>query len=471
MKTKAWPILLLLIFLLGAYLRFHDLNDHPPWYPDEGSNIAIAAALSRGESAYLVFGRSSFINGHPQLFYALMAGLFRVGGVDILWGRLLSAACGFLALILLYGVTNALVDRRTALLAALFYAFYPAAVVYSRLAFTYNLLAPLYLAALYALHRYLDSTQVPWLLAGALCAGLGPITDLAGVSLPILLGLTVLLHRPRHLLVTMPLLALPALAWGVWMWRVGGDAFLFDLTFSLSRVKAPLLLQLARTLFYYREGLAYDLWFAVGNFGLLLLPRRRSRWLVGGFYFLALFMLLRTVDIAGLGYYFAIPLFPFVAIGVGWLLAHGLPHLINRLQADILHWLADRGLSPRRGRPVAFCLNAGILFLIIVSPLASTLYEALFLNYGLFTKRLASMAVLADPQTARLATAYVNAHTSPDDVVLASPTIAWLIDAHAADFQMAVAATGQATQHFPANVPRDRFLFDPRLDYATYGGK
>lgn len=75
---------------------------------------------------------------------------------------------------------------------------------------------------------------------------------------------------------------------------------------------------------------------------------------------------------------------------------------------------------------------------------------------------------LADPRTARLATSFVNARISPDDVVLCSPTIAWLLHAHAADFQMAIAATGQATQHFPADIPSSRFRFDPRLENATY---
>jgi hypothetical protein len=33
---------------------------------------------------------------------------------------------------------------------------------------------------------------------------------------------------------------------------------------------------------------------------------------------------------------------------------------------------------------------------------------------------------------------------------------------------MAIAATGRATQHFPAGIPASRFRFDPRLENATY---
>ncbi len=117
----------LLIVALGAYLRLAFLASIPAWYPDEGSNIAIAAALARGEQAYLVFGQSSFINSHPHLFYLLTAALFRLRGVDILWARLVAVGGGLLTLILLYPVGRALLGRGVALLAMLVYAIHPGA--------------------------------------------------------------------------------------------------------------------------------------------------------------------------------------------------------------------------------------------------------------------------------------------------------------------------------------------------------
>jgi hypothetical protein len=75
---------------------------------------------------------------------------------------------------------------------------------------------------------------------------------------------------------------------------------------------------------------------------------------------------------------------------------------------------------------------------------------------------------LLAPADARQAAAYVNAHAAPDDVVIASPGLAWLLRARAADFQMAIAYAGTATPHLPADVPRDRFAFDPRLGRARF---
>jgi hypothetical protein len=92
--------------------------------------------------------------------------------------------------------------------------------------------------------------------------------------------------------------------------------------------------------------------------------------------------------------------------------------------------------------------------------------EGVWLDYGLYLARLGD--TLTDPVAARQVADYVNHRTAQDDVVLASPTIAWLFRSHVAGFQMAIAATGQATQHFPADIPFARFRFDPRLDNATY---
>jgi 4-amino-4-deoxy-L-arabinose transferase-like glycosyltransferase len=465
LKTRHW-IAFLLIILLGAYLRFHHLGTVPHWYPDEGSNVAVAAALTQGESAYMVFGQSSFINPRPYLFYFPLIVLFKLGGVDLLWARLFSASLGFLSLLLLYPVVRALVDRRTALLSVLFYAIYPAAVVYSRFAFTYNLLAPLYLLGLYALYKYLASDRLSSLFGVACCAGLALITDLAGVTIFLFMILALLVHRPRHLFLALPLSLLPLFLWGLWMWMVGGDAFLFDVRFTLSRTTASLGEQLARIVFFYRAGLEGDVWLALGSLGLLALPERRSRWLLAGLHFGSLLFLTRTGAIFGLATYFLIPLFPLVSIGMGSLLSRGLARLVEVLEVDVAGALVGRWVPAVWRRQIVFVLVAIILFFVVFSPFVSMVYEGVFLNYNLFTVRLG--ATLADPGAAREVAGYVNARTSADDVVLCSPTIAWLFDADAADFQMAVAATGRATQHFPADIPASRFRFDPRLENATY---
>jgi hypothetical protein len=76
--------------------------------------------------------------------------------------------------------------------------------------------------------------------------------------------------------------------------------------------------------------------------------------------------------------------------------------------------------------------------------------------------------LLIDPVSARDAADFINGATSEDDVVIASPGWAWLLRAHAADFQQAIAAAGHATPHFPGDIPPDRFAFDARLAQAKF---
>jgi len=75
---------------------------------------------------------------------------------------------------------------------------------------------------------------------------------------------------------------------------------------------------------------------------------------------------------------------------------------------------------------------------------------------------------LIDPQDARAVGTYVNARTVADDVIIASPGLAWVFEAHTADPQMAMAYEGQATPHLPADIPADRFVFEPDYRQARF---
>ena len=76
--------------------------------------------------------------------------------------------------------------------------------------------------------------------------------------------------------------------------------------------------------------------------------------------------------------------------------------------------------------------------------------------------------VLLDPDDARAVARIANEMAAPDDVLIVSPTMGWLLDAHVADFQMAVTALGKKTEHLPGDIPADRYLFDARYTTANY---
>jgi hypothetical protein len=217
---------------------------------------------------------------------------------------------------------------------------------------------------------------------------------------------------------------------------------------------------------FYRTTLEGDLWLALGGLGLLFQTGHRQRWLTAGLFGLSLLVFVRNSPAFGQASYFLIPLFPLAALGVGALLVRGIPVLVSLLETAWRSGLERFPLSSRGRARLVTLLTGLVLFLLLLAPPISMIAEGIWLDYALYLVRFGD--ILADPVAADQTAAYVNARTAHGDVVLCSPTIAWLLHAQAADFQMAIAATGQATQHFPAGIPPSRFRFDPRLENATY---
>ncbi len=75
---------------------------------------------------------------------------------------------------------------------------------------------------------------------------------------------------------------------------------------------------------------------------------------------------------------------------------------------------------------------------------------------------------LLDPIAARDAAEFVNQRATSDDLIIASPTLAWMLHANVADMQMPIAYRGQATPHLPGNIPAERWAFDPSVEQARF---
>jgi hypothetical protein len=248
------------------------------------------------------------------------------------------------------------------------------------------------------------------------------------------------------------------------MWLWAGESFVQDLAFTFSRTGGSWPEQVVRVVFY-RVALEGDLWLALGGLGLLLHDGRR-RWLPAGLFGISLLVFARNGPVFGQSSYFLIPLFPLVALGIGVLFDRCISVFAPQLNDAWRSGLVLLRLPPRLRMRLATWMTGLILFLLLLAPLISMIAEGIWLDYGLYLARFGD--TLADPVAAERVADHVNARTITGDVVLCSPTIAWLFDANVADFQMAIAATGKATRHFPADIPASRFRFDPRLENAAY---
>jgi hypothetical protein len=457
-----------LILALAAYLRLANVADNPGWYTDEGTHLDIAQNLLHGRVQYLAINQSTVMFAKLPLFELLLAGLLHVfgGGIDTLRAiallRTLTGVLGVVSVGLLYWVVRRIQrgrDPALALLAALMLAIYPQAVVYGRFGFSYNLLAPLVLLAMLGLWEYLSTASRRWL---ALAVGLGGVSDLWMFALVAPLALVVLKRSWHDLLWSLGLVLLPFGLYAAVMLTTALQAFLFDLNFTLFRLGRLSPIDQVKTLATNYATLVFqDAWFALGLVGLFLLRPVRLRRLSLLLFLLPILILGRTTALYSLGFYYMIPLLSFVGLGVAALLRYGVPHVWQSIHSTVAAIPESRARLGNRAY-----LSALLLLLIVATPFATSLaFTAEQVRTGF---RTLIDPFLIDPDHARLAAEFVNNQTAPDDIVIASPTLAWLIDANVADVQMATLVAGHPAPDLPADIPDDRFAFDPHYARARF---
>ena len=497
-------VCLLLILALAAYVRLANNADNPSWYTDEGTHLAIAQSLAQGRVQYLAIIQSTLLFAKLPLFERLLACLLLWWGGGMGTLRVLTGALGVLSVGMLYGVARRITAQPVlALLAALMLAIYPQAVLYSRFGFSYNLLTPLVLLTYLGAWEYLNAPQElaalrrSWLAFSALTIGLGGLSDLWVFALLGPLVLAVASRHWRDVFWSVPLALLPFGLYALAMLHSVPDAFLFDLRFTLSRLSGvPLWVQAQKLALNYTVLMTQDPWPALAMVGFFLLRPARLRYLSLLFFLLPLVALGRTEALFNLSMYYMIPLLPFVSLGVAAALLEGVPYMWQELCEALIsntpHFSPSN--SPQRGENLpspptggtcqgtaglgieggeALSLHkyrrwlASLLILAIVGvPFVVTALHNITQAQSGFSTIIDPF--LIDPHDAKQAAAFVNARAGAEDVVIASPGLAWLIDANAADFQMAIAATGRATPHMPGNIPPERWAFDPDYTQARF---
>lgn len=444
---------LVVVMVLAAYLRLTNLSLNPGWYTDEGTHLDIARNLLRGRWQYLAINQSTLLFAKLPLFEFLLAGVVRLTRLDMTALRGLTGVLGTLTVgVLVLVAWHISRDRLLAILAGLILAIYPPAVLYSRLGFSYNLLAPLLLLTLWGTFGYRSTGRSGWLALAAMAGGAGIVTDLWFVTLiPIFLWLLWQGDR-RDGWWALILLALPFGLYATGMLLHSPQAFWFDLNYTLFRLQnlswSAQITTLAQnvTILLLQDG-----WLALGLVGLWLLRPALFRWLSLSFFFLPVLILGRTVALYSLSAYYLIPLWPLAALGLASLIRHGLSWARQTLASSgrVMRWSAGLALG-----------------LLVFVPLVTIVWQtAGQVRNGYQT---AIDPFLVDGAAVRSVASYVNNNRGDEELVIASPGVGWLINGQVADFQMAVAAAGKSTPHLPADIPPDRFAFDPRFERVRF---
>jgi hypothetical protein len=480
-KLALEVIALLLILGLAAYVRLANHTDNPGWYTDEGTHLDIAQNLMHGRVQYMAINQATLLFSRLPLFELLLARSLSLMGGGIGTLRALTGGLGVVSVAVLYGVVRRTQhgDSSLALLSALMYAIYPSAVLYSRFGFSYNLLTPLVLLAYLGLWEYLNTPPTSntqrrgWLALAVLAIGIGAVSDLWMFVLTAPLLVVVLIRHWRDALWSFPLVLLPFGLYAVFMLVQTPGTWWFDLRFVLSRLnRLSVMSQLTTLALNYTILISRDHWAALAIIGMFMLRPARLQRLSLLMFLLPIVILGRTVALYNLSFYYMIPLLPFIGLGMASAIKHGVPFISQAIHSTLLallekwEWLSSQLRLRRLHGQVLSLSTSLILFAVVATPfLTSAIWTA---NQARDKYSTEIDLFLINPGDARRVAEFVNSQIVPNDVVIASPGLAWLFQAHTADFQMSVAFNGQETPHLPANLPKSRFAFNPDYRQAHF---
>lgn len=478
------------VLTLCVFFHLYRLAATPGWDPQEGYNLDIAWNLLHGRLR--LFALTSAFAQHPPLFYLQLALAIRVFGYGIVAVRALAALYAILTCAALLLAGRRMLGAGPALWAALVFTVAPITLANTRWGYSYAQLACIGVLCLGAGWRYMESGERRWLLAAAGLAGLAAFSDYVGVAWIVFVALIALRRGWRDATLAAGV-GFGILAAGLLACLIAAPAiFVSDVVTTSGRAAGgnPLLQVILLLLNYYRF-LTLDPWLLLGVAGLFLVPARTRGYLLGAVAVVGL-VVLKVRDL-GASIHTAVPLLPILALGAGVALDAGL----RRLYAWSLDWLRPlipasptRSISPSvsptrhlsdrqpgdQPHPALRRQVAALLvFLVVVSPLGlATAADAVGLGGTLTTRQ---DDILATPGDAQAAGRYVLAHAHAGDLVLASPTIAWMFDApeggggagiQGADILQSIAQAGDQVAFYPAHLPAGRWAYDVSPERARY---
>jgi 4-amino-4-deoxy-L-arabinose transferase-like glycosyltransferase len=473
-------LLLIAILALAAFVRLENLTDNPGWYSDEGTHLEIAKHYTEGRTQYMAFDQSVLLWAKMPLFpwltsrWLLLTNTTPPDSITVV--RTFSAVLATLSVGLLWWVvrrTQRGQERALPLMAAAVLAIYPTAVIYNRIGFSYNLAAPLLLLLFWALWEYLEAPRRSWLAFAALLVGISVVVDLFMLVLFVPLVLVISVRRWHDALWAVPLGLVPFGIYAVAHLLAHADVFLYDLEFTFGRIGGmPLYMQIPAVLLNHVAVILIDPWILLATIGMFFIPGSRQQRLFMLMFLAPLLSLERSTVVGFLSQYYLIPIMPLIAWGVAALVRFMVPVMVEKISDAFRTLFGNWTWWPRRPLWVNLqtrLIAVGTMPLVFLLALAPLFYFAA-LNIRLVGNTLKTdiTAVMLDPDDSRRVATYLNARTMPDDVLITSPAIAWLFEAQVADFQMAVTAMGNSTEHLPGDIPADRFLFDVRYTQADY---
>ncbi len=441
-----------MLTLAGAwallYLPF--LRTLPGWYGDETLALGIAKNLASG-----AFANQSVANTFVTIVYQPLYEAFLALGYVItsdIWGaRFLNTTLALGIAFILFRQGRHLVGAVCALTAALLFLGYGQSILHFRQCYPHNGLAFGAALAVFSICNIARSPRFAWFagIGNAIAIGSHPL----GIYCCAVTFLFVILHPRLWIALALPAIIVVLLEYGLVL-AFASHGLVQDVVNilqsygSYSKENSG---RLAQNVFlFFTQDFFHFLGFA--GWIVMLAAKDRARWApIPVFALLFSLALLSNRSNLTVFYYQAVPLLPFVAFGVGFLLNFLVAYAMVRLKkpafGPLLHAL-----------PVALAVILSVLSL--VSVFRKTLIPR---NHPWVTQSTSDVDKAA---------AWLRGHTDGPDLVIANSNISWLLDVPTANLLQLTAWQGHKTFMYEYGITRDRFIYNldaSKIKYLVVG--
>ena len=468
-------LIVFILLILAGYFRLTNLENNPGLYSDEGTHIEIAQNLLDGKIQYYSLNQSTLIVGRLPLFPILLSVVFRFFGVGVLQLRLLTAFLGVLTILLLYVILKSILrsqSKSIPIISVFLFSIYPSAIVFHRLGFSYHLLSIFVLVLFWGLWHYWKTGKINFLILSSLSLGLGSLVDLSGFTFFPFAVIVILIKNFRKIPLFLFFSLLPFIIYSAIMLASHQNAFIFDLQFILTRTNNNLGKQIVFLFFNIYELINKDKWIIFGLLGFFVFKNKSFGLYSFFFFFISFVNSARHAPMTGLSYYYFIPFFSLIIVGVSSFCVYFFERLritFEEFFNNFINKCMHRFLKKTNLIPISYLdrsLSAIIVSIFIVPTLVFSLYQ---LNLKLKSELPTPMdSYLVDYFDAQAAADFVNSRVKSEDFVIASPAVAWMINSNRADFQIPIVYDGNPSIHLPANIPADRFSYDSDYHSAKF---
>lgn len=166
--------LLVVILLLGAYLRLYRIADYMTFLGDEGRDVLVVKKMLV-DHKFTLLGPTASVGGFflGPIYYYFMLPFLWLFRLDPVGPAVMVALFGLATVFLVYKVGEAFFDKKAGLLAALLYALSPLVIAYSRSSWNPNIVPFFSLLFIYTLWLVIVKNKWPYLFWTGLILGIG----------------------------------------------------------------------------------------------------------------------------------------------------------------------------------------------------------------------------------------------------------------------------------------------------------